>query len=167
MSLPARRVRDAFGRGGRVSEAEQILRTAGTILVVDWPSKDVPETLARTGYTVVVKGGPGPADYSFHELRDGEIVRRPAGGPPPGADLVYAHRPVDELAGIASLARQVGAIAVWYQSGLASAGTKDPHGCWMEPAASQTARTVIEAAGLTYVESPYIADEVRRLGIRK
>lgn len=150
-----------------MSEAEQILRAAGTVVVVDWPSRDVPETLARTGYTVLVKGGPGPADYSFHELRGGEVVPRPAGGPPRSADLVYAHRPVAELAGIASLARQLGATAVWYQSGLASAGAKDPHGCWMEPDASKTARAIIEEAGLTLVESPYIADEVRRRGIHK
>jgi hypothetical protein len=109
-----------------VSEAEQILGAARTVVVVDWPSRDVPDTLARAGYTVLVKGGPGPA---------------------------------------ASLARQLGATAIWHQSGLASIGAKDPHGCWMEPGASQTARAIVEAAGLAYVESPYIADEVRRLGI--
>jgi predicted CoA-binding protein len=150
-----------------VSEAEQILRAAGTVVVVDWPSRDVPGTLARAGYTVLVKGGPGPADYSLHELGGGEVVRRPAIGPPRGADLVYAHRPVEELAGIASLARQFGATAVWYQSGLAGTGAKDPRGCWMGPDASEKSRAIIEKAGLTYVESPYIADEVRRLGICK
>jgi hypothetical protein len=33
-----------------------------TILVIDWPSKEVPETLARAGFRVVVRGGPGPED---------------------------------------------------------------------------------------------------------
>jgi hypothetical protein len=41
-------------REDTVSEAEQILRETGTILVVDWPTRDVPETLARAGYTVLV-----------------------------------------------------------------------------------------------------------------
>jgi hypothetical protein len=41
-----------------VAEAGQILRETGSVLVVDWPSKDVPETLTRAGYTVLVKGGP-------------------------------------------------------------------------------------------------------------
>ncbi len=150
-----------------MSEAEQILDAARTVVVVDWPSRDVPDTLARAGYTVLVKGGPGPADYSVCELRDGEVVPRRTGEAPRGADLVYAHRPVEELPGIASLARQLGATAVWHQSGLASTGARDPHGCWMEPGASQTARAIVEAAGLTYMESPYIADEVRRRGIRR
>lgn len=150
-----------------VSEPERILAAASIIAVVDWPSRDVPETLARAGYTVLVKGGPGSADYSVYEIRGGEAVPRPAGEPPARADLVYAHRPVAELPGIASIARQLGATAVWHQSGLASSGAKDPHGCWMEPGTSQMARTSIEEAGLAYIEAPYIADEVRRLRIRK
>jgi predicted CoA-binding protein len=148
-----------------MSEAEQILAAASTVVVVDWPSRDVPETLARAGYTVLVKGGPGPADYSAWELRDGEVVTRRTGEPPGSADLVYAHRPVAELAGIAGMARELGAAAVWLQSGLDSTGAKDPHGCWMEPGESRMARTIVEDTGLTYLESSYIADEVRRLGI--
>jgi predicted CoA-binding protein len=148
-----------------MSESEQILGAAGTVVVVDWPSRDVPETLARAGYTVLVKGGPGPADYSVWELRGEEVVPRRTGEPPGSADLVYAHRPVAELAGIASMAREFGAAAVWVQSGLDGTGAKDPRGCWMEPGESATARAIVEDAGLIYLESPYIADEVRRLGI--
>lgn len=40
-------------------------------------------------------------------------------------------------------------------------------GCWMEELASQAARTIVESASLTYVESPCIADEVRRLGSQR
>ena len=78
---------------------------------------------------------------------------------------MYSHRPAGELPGIVSIARRLGAGAVWHQSGLASDGTKDPQGCWMEQGASRAARTVVESA-LAY-ESPYIADEVRRLGIHR
>jgi predicted CoA-binding protein len=115
----------------------------------------------------VVRGGPGPDDYSAYEVHNGEVVSRRTGQAPAAADLVYSHRPVEELPGIAAMARQLGATAVWHQSGLVSDGMKDPHGCWMEHAASQAARTTVESADLRYVESPYIADEVRRLRISK
>jgi len=37
----------------------------------------------------------------------------------------------------------------------------------MPESASQEARTIVESAGLTYVEAPYIADAVRWLDIHK
>jgi predicted CoA-binding protein len=147
-----------------VTEAERILGAARTVVVVDWPSRDVPDTLARAGYTVLVKGGLDPDSYSAYEMRDGEVVPRRTGEPPASADLVYAHRPVAELPGIAMLAQRLGAGAVWHQSGLASDGSKDPHGCWLPEADSQAARGMMESAGLAYLAAPYIADEVRRLG---
>ena len=147
-----------------MSEAEQILRGTGSILVVDWPSRDVPDTLARAGYTVLVKGGPEPDNYWVYEVTGGEVVSRRTGQAPAAADLVYSHRPVAELPGIVAMAQRLGAGAVWLQSGMASDGTKTPHGCWMDQAASREARAIVESAGLRYVESPYIADEARRLG---
>ena len=87
-----------------MSEAEQILRGAGTILIVDWPSRDVPDTLARAGYTVLVKGGPRPDNYWAYEVRNGEVVPRRTGQAPAAADLVYSHRPVAELPGIVAMA---------------------------------------------------------------
>jgi hypothetical protein len=48
---------------------KEILKTANTILVIDWPSKDVPESLARAGFQVIVKGGPGPGDYCLRTHR--------------------------------------------------------------------------------------------------
>lgn len=62
-----------------MSDADDIPRAAESILLVDWPGVDVPETLTRAGYTVHVKGGPGPGDYSVRELRDGEVVSSPPG----------------------------------------------------------------------------------------
>jgi predicted CoA-binding protein len=150
-----------------VSEAERCLESARSVVVVDWPSRDVPDTLATAGYEVFVKGGPGPEDYSVYELRGGEIAVRSAGRAPERADLVYSHRPLAELPGIIALARQVGARAVWCQSGLAGAGKRDPTGCWTPVEASREARGLVESAGLSYIEGPYIADAVRRLGIDK
>ena len=150
-----------------MTEAGQILRETGSILVVDWPSKDVPETLTRAGYTVLVKGGPEPDNYWAYEVRDGEVVSRRTGEAPAGVDLVYSYRPVEELPGIVAMPQHLGAGAVWLQSGVASDGTKTTDGCWMDQAASQAARAVVESAGLAYVEAPYIADEVRSRGTRE
>lgn len=147
-----------------MTDAELILGTARTVVVVDWPSRDVPDTLALAGYTVLVKGGPEPDNYSAYEVTRGEVVSRPAGTPPDTADLVYAHRPVAELPGIVMLAQRLGATAIWHQSGLAEGGSKDPRGCWLPEPEAQAARDMAESAGLAYLAAPYIADEVRRLG---
>jgi predicted CoA-binding protein len=149
------------------AEAERILRAADSILVVDWPSRDVPDSLARAGFTVVVHGGPGPEDYSVYEVIDDEVAVRHLGVAPEYADIVYSFRPIGELAGIVDMARTIGATAVWTQSGLAGAGVNDPAGCWMSSEDSQQARKIVESAGLTYVAEPYIADVARQLGGRK
>jgi predicted CoA-binding protein len=150
-----------------VTEAKQILEEANTVLVVDWPTRDVPTTLASAGYIVVAAEGPEPDNYSAYELRDEKIVVRHLGRPPERADLVYSYRPLDELPRIVTLAKQIGAQAVWCQSGLAGPGANDPKGCWMPQEASQEARKIVGAAGLRYIENVYIADAVRNLGIHK
>jgi predicted CoA-binding protein len=147
-----------------MTETGPILAAAGTVVVVDWPSRDVPDTLARAGYTVLVKGGPGPGSYSAYQVSGGEVVPRRTGTPPASADLVYAHRPVAELPGIVMLAQRLGAGTIWLQSGLAAGGGKDPRGCWLPDAEAQAAQDMVESAGLAYLAAPYIADEVRRLG---
>ena len=146
-----------------MSDAEEILRDAGSVLLVDWPSTDVPDALARAGYTVYVKAGPGAGDYAVRELRGGEVVSSPAGHRPAHADLVYSFRPLSELPAIIGLARQVGAMAVWHQSGLDAPGRESPRGCWMDDADSRAARALVEAAGLHYVDTAYIADTARRI----
>ena len=136
-----------------MSEAEQILRGAATILAVDWPARDVPDTLARAGYTVLVKGGPEPDNYRVYEVAGGEVISRRAAQAPAAAGLVYSYRPVAELPGIVAMAQRLGADAVWLQSGVASDGTKATDGCRMDQAASRDARAIIEPAGLRYIES--------------
>jgi hypothetical protein len=139
----------------------RMLHEARSVLLVDWPSTDVPQTLAGAGYEVIVKGGPEPGRYSVWELQDGAVAVRPMGRPPAHADIVYAHRPLDELAGIVTLAEQVGARMVWCQSGRASRQASDPRGCWVSEDESQRARSMVESAGLAYVDDVYIADAVR------
>jgi sugar phosphate isomerase/epimerase len=142
----------------------ETLRACRSVLVIDWPSADVPESLARAGRTVIVKGGPGPRDYSARELRDGELVTRRIDGPPGHIDLVYAHRPLAELVGIAALAKQLGAKGVWRQSGLSGPESKDPRGCWLPAEESRQGREIVESAGLRYVDDVYIGAVARGLG---
>lgn len=146
-----------------MTDAEGVLRAAKSALVVDWPSRDVPDTLARAGYTVIVKGGPEPHQYSVHEVRDGALTLRELGRAPEHVDLLYSHRPLEELPGLVAMAKAIGATTVWCQSGLASAGVKDPTGCWVTDDESREARGLVESAGLAYVDGVYIADAVRGL----
>jgi hypothetical protein len=138
--------------------ARTLLESCRRVLLVDWPSRDVPDALVRAGHTVFVKSGPGPDDYAAQELRDGQVVGRPGLSRPTSADLVYAYRPVDELPSIISLARELGATALWRQSGLRSDGAKDASGCWVPEEERDQARRLVESAGLIYIDDPYIAD---------
>src|SRR5689334_1668365 len=144
--------------------AARVLVQTRIVLVIDWPSRDVPASLTFAGFTVLAKGGPGPADYNAWELDGGEPVSRPLGHEPGRVDLVYCHRPLRELPGIIALAGRLGARALWWQTGLTSDGSKDPSGCWAPPGESRQARDLARAAGLAYVDDVYIADAVRSRG---
>ncbi len=125
--------------------AEEVLRSARTILLIDFPGRDVPDELARAGLSVMAQAGPGPQDFVSYEP-DGEEVREVrTGSPPARADIVYVHRPEDELPSIVAHARDVGASAVWCENG------------------SDRARQVVEAEGLTYVDDPSIVTVARAL----
>jgi predicted CoA-binding protein len=145
-----------------VADVVKLLAGTKTILVIDWPSRDVPDTLARSGYTVV--SNDGPDEYSAYEVEGGEVRLRDVGQLPKTADLVYTHRPVDELAEIVDTAKALGAKAVWIQSGRDKSGAKDPRGCWLPEAESARARGIVEGAGLIYIEAPYISDATRGRG---
>jgi CoA binding protein len=141
---------------------QQILESAGSVLLVDWPSTAVPRALLEAGLAVY---GASPAGYTRAEL----VVEPPAGvrsHPPerPGdtghlvfhridrrpdhVDLVHAFRPPDELAGIlADHAIPLGASALWLQP----------------PVVSADARERAEAAGLAFVEGIDIVDLARSL----
>jgi hypothetical protein len=58
---------------------KQMLRTINTVLVMDWPSKNVPEALMLAGFHVIVHGGLGPEDNSVYGLNSGDIVIRQRG----------------------------------------------------------------------------------------
>jgi predicted CoA-binding protein len=142
-----------------MTDVARLLRETKIVLLVDWPSRDVPDTLARRGFTVISDEGPGK--YNAYEV-EGDVVRtRDLGRLPERVDLVYAHRPIEELPEIVDIAKSIGAKAVWIQSGRDETGQKDATGCWVAPEESSRARGIVEAAGLSYIEEPYIANAVR------
>lgn len=146
-----------------MTDMGELLAATKTVLLIDWPSRDVPDTLARHGFSVVSDDGPRPDEHNAYEVDEDEVRVRHVGQAPVRADLVYSHRPIDELPEIVGTAKSVGARAVWIQSGLDDSGKKDPRGCWLPPEESARAREIVESAGLNYVEAPYIADAVRAL----
>ena len=151
-------------------DLKEIFRTVQTILVIDWPSKEVPETLARAGFRVVVRGGPGPEDYSAYEFgssknlahNPSEVVVRHIGRAPEHADLIYSYRPLSELPEIITTAKRLGAQTIWTQSGLSAAGVIDRKGCWVPEEELRLARNLVESAGLRYITGPYIGDAAQR-----
>src|ERR1700682_6135923 len=140
-----------------------MLRAVNTILVVDWPSKDVPEALTLAGFHVIVHGGPGPEDYSVYELDNDEIIVRQLGRPPESADLIYSYRSFGELPEIVGTAKRLGAKTIWTQSGLSAPGVSDTKACWVPEAELQSARQLVRSAGLELITQPYIGDVAREL----
>jgi len=128
--------------------------------------RDVPETLARAGYTVLVKGGP-PAGQLLPStrVRDGEVVARRT-GKAPGRPSTWCTPtgPVEELPGIVGHGPAPGGRWPYGSSpGWPATGRRPPDGCWMDQAGvAGRARAVVESAGLGVCRSPpTIADEAR------
>jgi predicted CoA-binding protein len=142
-----------------MTDVVKLLADTKTVLLIDWPSRDVPDALARSGRTVI--SNDGPDTYNAYEADGGEVRTRDVGQLPKHADLVYTHRPVGELPEIVDTAKALGAKAVWIQSGRDQTGAKDLRGCWLPEDDSTKAREIVEGAGLNYIETPYIADAVR------
>jgi predicted CoA-binding protein len=145
-------------------DASEVLKNANTLLVIDWPSRDVPESLARAGLEVFVRTGPGARDYSLYQLdQGGGISIIQVGRPPDKADLIYCFRPLSELPGIIATAQRLHAKTLWMQSGFSSTHDKDPKGCWMPEEELRSARELSEAAGLIFLSEPYIGDVARKI----
>lgn len=141
----------------------EIFKAVDTVLVIDWPSKEVPELLALLGLQVVVHGGPGPEDYSSYEVKNGEVMEHRTGREPERADLIYSYRPLSELPGIIATAKRLGAKTIWHQSGFVAAGRKDAKGCWVGENEFTLARNLVETAGVAFITEPYIGDVAREL----
>jgi hypothetical protein len=110
------------------------LKSTGTGLVIDWPTKEVPETLARAGLRVVVRGGPGSEDYSLYQLRDGA------------------------LCSIIETAKRLNAKEILDTVAMSAEGVRDAKGgCVSEPE-EQFARNLVRSAGPSHRAQPYIAE---------
>jgi hypothetical protein len=142
-------------------DIRDLLTTSTSFLLIDWPDRDVPDTLARHGFRVVAHDGPGPNEYNAYEMADGQVRVRETGQAPDRIDIVYTYRPIDELAAIVKQATDLYARAVWVQSGLDDRGIKNPRGCWLPSHDSARAKQLVEGADMIYVESPYLPDAVR------
>jgi|SRR5947208_3515065 len=127
-----------------------LLSETKTVVLIDWPSREVPDTLARHGFTVI--SDEGPETYAAYEAHADDVRRRSVDGLPQSAEIVYAYRPIDELPDIVETATTVGATAVW----LDSAGD-------LAPADAARAREIVEGAGLVFVTEPSILDAARTL----
>lgn len=133
-----------------MTDVSRLLAETQTVVIVDWPSREVPDTLALRGFTVIANEG--PETYTAYEADGNEVRTRSVDGLPQSAELVYAYRPIDELPDIVQTATAVGATAVW----LHSAGD-------LAPADVSQARELVEQSGLVFVDEPYIVDAVRAL----
>src|SRR6187402_1845821 len=94
---------------------DEILRSATHVVVMDYPSLDVPDALTSAGLAVTIYGGPSEADVLVSELSDGAIARRQVGRYPDRADVLYVYRPVAEIDGIISEAHRLRAQTIWRQ----------------------------------------------------
>jgi predicted CoA-binding protein len=142
---------------------KETFKTVETVLVIDWPTKDVPESLTMAGFHVVVRGGPGPEDYLVYAWNNGKIVTRHLGRAPDRADLIFSHRPFSELVEIIATAKELHAKIIWTQSGVSATGVDDPKGCWIPEKELQSARDLVESSGLNYNTEPYIGDFAREI----
>ena len=52
-----------------MTDYRELLAASTSFLLIDWPSRDVPDTLARHGYRVVAADGPGDDQYNAYGSR--------------------------------------------------------------------------------------------------
>jgi predicted CoA-binding protein len=131
-----------------MTDVSRLLAETRTVVLVDWPSREVPDTLARRGFTVIASEG--AETYTAYEAEGNEVRTRSVDRLPQSAELVYAYRPIDELPDIVQMATAVGATTVW----LHAEGD-------LAPADATRARELVERAGLVFVAGPSIVDAAR------
>lgn len=128
-----------------MSAIPEVLERMSTVAVVGCsthPAKAahaIPRQVQAAGFRII------PVHPSADEVLGERAYRRLADIPDP-VDLVNVFRPAAETPGIVEQARDVGAPAVWLQSGIRSAH----------------ARRIAEEAGLVYVEDACLGVELHR-----
>lgn len=127
-----------------ILERSRTIATVGASANLGKAAGNVPQYLKTIGFRVIPVN-PNASEIlgekSYSTLLD---VEEPV-------DVVQVFRPSDEAPEIARQAVQIGAKVLWLQLGITSA----------------EARRIAEEAGIDYVEDRCMANESRRLGIRK
>ena len=126
-------------------QPQHALPPGSVILLIDWPSQDVPRALVTAGFTVLSANlGRGTASSYGIERRDGDeqLVITRLDTMPGRVDVVCLFRPPEEHAAITRRAVELGAHTVWVQRG----------------SLSDDARRIAMDAGLTVVDNISIAD---------
>jgi len=151
-----------------MTDPHGVLAQASVVALVDWPRTDVPRTLVRAGFGVYslnrlrgtaasyawypsrdqVPEGEDVTVFESTEDTDGYLVCRPAASPAT-VDILTVYRPAAELPGLARLAVQLGARALWLEPG----------------SVSPEARDIAEGGGLAFIEGVDIAEAVRSAGM--
>ena len=94
----------------------QILRSAKSILLVDWSSPDVPRALVEAGFEVFTAS---PGRYSVVELDQDHLNFRRLTDRPAHVDIVNVYRPEDEHEAIvANHLIPLGAKVLWLQPSI-------------------------------------------------
>ena len=104
-------------------DPKKILTTATSILLVDWPSRSIPEKLLDAGFTVFCYS---PNGYTKAEFVDDERnLRFVPASPPPYVDIVNVYRPEQEHeAIILKHSLPLKAKVIWLQPPLTSKHTR-------------------------------------------
>ncbi len=127
-----------------ILERFDAVATVGASTDLDKPAGGVPQRLKAIGFRVIPVN-PNTVEIlgekSFANLLD---VDEPV-------DIVQVFRPAQEAPEIARQAVEVGAKVLWLQLGITS----------------DEARRIAEEAGIEFIEDRCMAQETRRLGIRK
>jgi hypothetical protein len=151
-----------------MSDPEQVLNAAQTILLIDWPNPGVPRSLLDAGFTVfsfcpdrysaaeVVADHPDDVAASIFpptgEGEQGYLVFRALKHRPPRVDVVYTHRPPEELPGIVtSQVLPLGAKALWLQP----------------PVTSVAARQLAMEYGISFVEGSDIGEIAKDIRVAR
>jgi hypothetical protein len=125
-----------------MSDPNQILKPANSILLVDWAGPSVPRTLVETGFIVfcaspgrysVVEVVPEPPEgidsgdiITPQDAEQGYLVFRRLSGRPSKIDIVNVYRPESEHAGIVvNHMVPLGAKVMWLQPSVCSGTAKD------------------------------------------
>jgi uncharacterized protein YndB with AHSA1/START domain len=147
-----------------LAEAEEALRSAGSVLLVDWIGPEVPSVVSRVVPVVYGKVGPADDDWARVEPSSNDAGFEAVRGPRPDhVDLVH----LDWTLGFEHFLAEavaMGAATFWYHSARTRPpAPADDRGCWVPPRQSAEQRAKVEAAGLRYVDDHYLADVARRL----